>query len=560
VRRLLLAALAAAVTDLAGIGLLGTAAWLIARAAQRPPIVALGVAIVLVRAFAIAKGTLRYVERLLGHDAALRVLAALRTRVYATLATVPTGGLIGQGDLLARLVSDVDGVQDALLRCAIPAAVAVLVAVATIAFTLVYLPAAALVLAAGLLLAGLLLPAGGYLVARRSARRIAATRGGYLSASVDILHGSADLAGYGATGTALAAAARAAGELARLQRATGTAQSALGALGLPVPALTAVAVCLVAMRAPGVGPVMVAVLAFVALGAVETVLPLTGAAVRLADLRGALERVRELLGTGRGPIPVHSGPSTVHSGPVAIELKGVSVRYQSDRGLALDGLDLDLPAGRRIAVVGPSGAGKSTLLGLLAGSVEPSAGTLAITPEGDERWRLAGGVLADAYVFHASVRENLTLGRTDFDDDDLLAALTSAGLPMDRDELDRQVGQDGAQVSGGQRQRVLLARALLVPPPVVLLDEPTEGLDPDAADDVLKRVLAAVPGHSVVLVTHRLADLDAFDEVLVLSGGRIGQRGTHTELLQRPGWYSRWHQAHDVAGWYACPTPSSTAT
>ncbi len=546
-KRLLLAAVVAAITELCGVGLLGTAAWLIARASQQPPLTALSIAIVAVRALAIGKGTLRYVERLVGHDAALRVLANLRTRVYATLSARGTGA--PTGDLLARLVSDVDGVQDALLRCAIPAGVAVLVTVATVGFTAAYLPAGALVLAAGLLLAGLVLPLAAYRVAVRAARRMAEVRGGYLTASVDVLHGAADLAAYGATGTALARAGERAGHLARLARATGTAESALGALGVPLPALTAVAVCLIATRAPGVSPVMVAVLALVALAAVEAVLPLTGAAVRLADLRGALERVRELLRPGQ---PTVDGPveQPVHSGPVDIRLDGVSVRYAGDRELALDRLDLDLPAGRRIAVVGPSGAGKSTLLGLLAGTVTATGGTVTVTgtDDCDERWRIAGGVFADGYVFHASVRENLTLGRPGLTDADLLAALDTAGLPMAEPELGRPLGEDGAKVSGGQRQRLLLARALLAPPPVLLLDEPTEGLDPDAADEVLRRVLDAVPGHTVVLVTHRLADLSAFDEVLVLSAGRVVQRGRHAELAGEAGWYAQWSGALTVAG------------
>jgi ATP-binding cassette subfamily C protein CydC len=202
-----------------------------------------------------------------------------------------------------------------------------------------------------------------------------------------------------------------------------------------------------------------------------------------------------------------------------------------------------------VAVVGPSGAGKSTLLGVLAGTVTPVAGTisLSVPDEPDRRWRIAGGVLADGYVFHASVRENLTLGRPGLTDADLCAALATAGLPMDEAELDRPLGEDGAQVSGGQRQRLLLARALLAPPPVLLLDEPTEGLDPDAADEVLARVLDAVRGHTVVLVTHRLADLSAFDEVLVLADGRVAQRGRHADLVLQPGWYAEWSSSAAVA-------------
>jgi ATP-binding cassette subfamily C protein CydC len=553
-RRLVFAAFLAALTDLAGVGLLATAAWLIARAAERPPLIALSVAIVAVRTLAIGKGTLRYVERLVGHDAALRVLAKLRTRVYATLSAGGTS--LPHGDLLARLVSDVDGVQDALLRCAIPAGVAVLVAVATVGFTAAYLPAAALVLAAGMLLAGLVLPVAAYAIATGAARRTATVRGGYLAASVDVLHGAADLAAFGATGTALARARDESTRLARLTRAAGTAGSAVGAVGVPVPALTAVGVCLLATRAPGLNPVMVAVLSLVALAAVEAVLPLTGAAVRLADLRGSLERVRALLRRGATTV---DGPveASVLSGPVDIRLDGVSARYADDRELALDRLDLDLPAGRRVAVVGPSGAGKSTLLGVLAGTVPPAAGTVAVnarTEEPAQRWRIAGGVLADGYVFHATMRENLTLGRPGLPDGQLLDALRTAGLRSAPEDLDRTLGEDGAQVSGGQRQRLLLARALLAPPPVLLLDEPTEGLDPAAADEVLGQALAAVPGHTVVLVTHRLADLSAFDEVLVLADGRVEQRGRHADLLAEPGWYADWARGGDLQTWRSTVT------
>jgi ATP-binding cassette subfamily C protein CydC len=128
-------------------------------------------------------------------------------------------------------------------------------------------------------------------------------------------------------------------------------------------------------------------------------------------------------------------------------------------------------------------------------------------------------------VFHATVRENLTLGRAGFGDADLRAALAAAGLGEYGDRLDELVGEDGGRLSGGQRQRLLLARALLDPPPVLLLDEPTEGLDPAAADAVLATALRAAGGRTVVVVTHRRADLASFDEVVTLDAGRVAGVG-----------------------------------
>ncbi len=542
--RLVLAGLVAALTDLCGLGLLATSVWLITRAAEQPPLIALSVAIVAVRAFAIGKGTLRYLERLVSHDAVLRVVADLRARVFAGLAG--SGVASPRGDALTRLVSDVDGVQDALLRCALPAAVGVLVTVATVGFAAAFSLPAALLILLGMLLAGLALPSAAYALTRRAGRQLAPARAAQAATSLDVVYGAADLAAFGATPAALARARESAGVLSRLERSAGRRGAGVGAIGALLPGVTALAV-LATVTGHGLAREMVAVLPLLALAGVEVLLPLHSAAVRYAELRTSLARVRPLL-TG-SPVPP-AEPEPVLDTPVGVVLRGVGVHYPGARDAALSGVDLDVPAGRRVAVVGPSGSGKSTLLAVVAGSVPVDAGELAWTgadPQPGERWRVAGGVLADARVFHTTVRENLTLGRPGLDDPELLAALTRAGFADAELPLDRVVGEDGASLSGGERQRLLVARALLGTPPVLLLDEPTEGLAPDAADALLAGVLSAAGGRSVLLVTHRLVDLSGFDEVVVLDAGRVVQRGRHAELVAQQGWYATWHASARLA-------------
>ncbi len=556
--RLAASAVVATLTELSGLALLATAVWLITRAAQQPPLIALSVAIVAVRAFATGRGVLRYVERLVSHDAVLRVLAQLRTRVFAGLARDPAG--TPRGDALTRLVSDVDAVQDALLRCALPALVGVLVTAATVGFTAAFSIPAALLTGAGMVLAGLLVPLVAYLSTVRSARRLAPARAAYAAATLDTVDGAADLAAFGVTAAALERAGYRGAQLARLERSAGRAASAVGALGALLPGLTALAV-LASVTDAGLAREMVAVLPLLALTAVEVLLPLNSAAVRYAELRTSLARIRPLLNaplpaTASRPAdatPADAG-AVVDAGtaadPVGIELVGVSVGYPGRTIPALSDVDFAVPAGRRVAVVGPSGSGKSTLLGVLAGELVPDAGTVRVTgadDAADQRWRVATGVLADAHVFHTTVRENLTLGRPGFDDMALTAVLAAAGLDPTEVPLGRVVGEDGATLSGGERRRLLVARALLRVPPVLLLDEPTEGLDPAAADALLAGVLAGLGPASLVLVTHRLVDLTGFDEVVVLDAGRVLQRGRHAELVAQPGWYARWHQAARLA-------------
>jgi len=568
-RRLLLAVFTAAGADLAALALMATAAWLITRAAEQPPLAALTVAIVAVRALATSRGVFRYLDRLMGHDAVLRCLAELRTRVFTALVpTAPLGlGRLRHGDLLSRVVSDVDAVQDALLRCLLPAAVAGVVSVVAVGAAALALPAAAVVLAAGLLLAGVVLPLAAAGLTARAARRTAHERGVLAATAVDLLHGAADLAAYGADREVLRRAEATSRRLAALERSTAVAGGALSAAGIVVQTATVLGVTALASAAAASGRLsgpLVAALALGSLTAVETVLPLIAAGRRWVEVRAGVARVSELLAArpeAAGPAvrtePVRPVTPPEPEESVELRLRDVTVRYDPDGPPAVSGVDLDLPQGRRVALVGPSGSGKSTLLTLLAGFVAPAAGEVTLNGvplerfAGDDLRRVVGGALADAHVFHAPLRANLRLARPEATEDELRAVAERVRLAEWVDELpagwDTVVGEDGGLLSGGQRQRLVLARALLANPRVLLLDEPTEGLDPATADAVLADVLAAAGGRTVLLATHRLRGLEEFDEIVVLEGGRVLQRGSHAELLNQPGYYrDRW-QAERLA-------------
>ncbi|HET6709013.1 thiol reductant ABC exporter subunit CydC [Amycolatopsis sp.] len=506
VLRLLRAALLGAAAELAALALMATAAWLLLRAAERPPLAALTVAIVAVRTLALLRGGLRYAERLAGHDVVLRWLGSVRTRVYQAL--VP-GTRYSGGDLITRLVSDVDALQDAVLRWLLPAGVAALVGTAAVTGTAATSVPAAGVLAGGLLVAGGFLPWLVVRVTAAAARENAPKRAELAERAVELVTGRRELVAAGALGEHRARAAEVVGDLARSERATSATTALLTAAGVLVQLLTAVTVGLLAhASAP-----WTAALTLAAVTAFEVVLPLIGAARRVPEIRASAARVRAVLAE---PVPPQ-GTRVAATGHFRLENAGVR---HPGRAPALRGIDLDLPPGKRVGILGPSGAGKTTLLRLLLGSQAPTEGRVTLDghplAEYADLPSVVSGAEADAHVFHTTVRENLLLAKPGATDEELRTACKTAGFDL---ALDRDTGPDGDALSGGQRQRLVLARAVLADPKVLVLDEPVEGLDPAHGDAVLKNVLARARS-SVVLVTHRPEHLEGFDEVLTLEAGR----------------------------------------
>ncbi|MDM7853949.1 thiol reductant ABC exporter subunit CydC [Cellulomonas alba] len=564
------------------VALAAVAAWLIARASQMPPVLQLSVATVAVRAFGIGRGVLRYVERLVSHDLALRGMTTLRTSLYERLAAGAPAATLGlrRGDLLARVGADVDAIGDVVVRGLLPAGVAAVLGAGTsLAMGLLW-PPAGFALAACLLLAGVVAP----LLAARGARDAEHAALGARADAQAVALGVLEDAGP------LAVAGRLRGELGalraadvRVARATdrGAASSALAAaVGQLAVGLAVVAALVTGVPAVADGrlaAVTLAVVVLTPLAAFEATALLPAAAVQVQRSRAAAGRVLALLdaaaddpaagGTtgvggrreggatsdiagpgGDGPRDTHtaSGSRTADdrvpapTGGPRLVARGLAAGWPA-REPAVAGVELELVPGRSLAIVGPSGAGKTTLLLTLAGLLPRHGGVLEL--DGTDiahldRSTVVAAVVAspeDAHVFGTTVLENLRVARGDVTPDEARAVLGRvglddwlAGLP---DGVDTPIGPDARTVSGGERRRLLVARALLSPAPLLLLDEPAEHLDPDAADRLVTDLLsAAADGRGTVVVTHRLAPLGAADEVLWLSPGAT-RRGTHATLL-----------------------------
>lgn len=402
-------------------------------------------------------------------------------------------------------------------------------------------------LAAGLLAAGVGVPLITGAVARRAEHRLAPARGVLATRVADLLTGTAELTVAGALPARTAGAREADGALTRIASRAATATALGDGLTALISGLTVTAAALVGAQAVVAGRldgVTMAVVVLTPLAAFEAVLGLPLAVQYRQRVLRSAERVYEVLDAPE-PVGEPKRPRQAPASPFPVAVKGLTARYEGQDRDALAGLDLTLEEGRRVAVVGPSGSGKTTLAQLLLRFLDARAGAYTLAGvdayalHSDDVRKLVGLCAQDAHLFDSSLRENLLLAKKDATEDELRAALGRArlldwaqGLP---DGLDTLVGEHGARLSGGQRQRLALARALLADFPVLVLDEPAEHLDLPTADALTADLLAATEGRTTLLITHRLAGLEAVDEVLVLDRGRVVQLGSYPDLVAVDG-------------------------
>ncbi|UUV28344.1 thiol reductant ABC exporter subunit CydD [Amycolatopsis roodepoortensis] len=506
-------ALLGAAALLAGVALTALSGWLIAKASQQPPILTLTVLIVGVRTFGLGRAGLRYLERLVTHDAAFRIAGSLRVRLWESLVRLGPARALRAGEEQRRLVGDTDTVRDLLPRVITPLVVVALVAVGAVAVQAVVLPEAGLALAAAVLVSAFA-PLLALRVERRATSALAAGRRSVSAQVLSLFEAAAELIAYGVdkerrrriatTDAALTAEAR--------RQAFGAgAADALIILATGAATVVSTGFAVSAVAAGALNPVLAPVVGLVPLALAEVLSLLPPAAQHWDTLRQA--RLRLAACDERAVLSEESAVP----GTGGVRIRNADLGWPGTERPVLTGVDLDIAPGTHVAVVGPSGAGKSTLVAALLGFLKPSKGDVAV-PE-NVAWAPQEPMLVST-----TVAENLRLAKPTASEADLRKALYQAVL--EDVELATMLDSAGAGLSGGQAQRVALARAVLgaARADLVLLDEPTAHLDEPTARTVRERLGEALAGKTVVHVTHNAAEADGADVILEVREGRVTAR------------------------------------
>lgn len=540
-------------TVVSNVGLLATAAYVISAAAIVPFISLLTIPIFFVRLFSASRSFGRYFERLVSHDATFKLLGRVRTWFYGCLEPLAPGSLLRyrSGDLLSRISRDVEELEDVYVRVTGPVVIAAIAAgLAFGVFYRFFSPLLAFVTLAFLVVTGAGVPVLVRSLTRGLGRREPELRAELNARIVDGIQGVQDLLAFGRERDQQEKVAILDRKLNLVQRrmafVTGL-QSSLNDLLMNLAMLAALAIAIPLVAAGEVRGVFLAFIVLVVLGSFEAVQPLGGAFQFFGRSLAAGERLFEVADS-KPDVTDPEESASVPENP-SLEFDRVSFRYGLGDPLALEEVSLTLQAGARVAVVGPSGSGKSTLVNLALRFWDPKSGQVRLGGRdargyAQEDLRAGIGVLSQReHIFNDTLRQNLLLADPGADDAMLQKALEQARLSELVERLprglDTYLGEQGIKLSGGERQRVAMARTFLKDAPILILDEATANLDPITEREVLQAGRELMRGRSTLLITHRLVALEDVDEILVLGKGRIVERGTHEELREADGLYSR---------------------
>lgn len=547
----------AIITLLASIGLLALSGWFLAASALAGlaglftfnyMLPAAGV-----RGAAIFRTAGRYAERVVSHDATFRVLAHLRVFTFQKILPLSPGGIarFRQAELLNRLVADVDTLDHLYLRVISPlVSAAVVIAVVTAGLSLLD-TGLALTLGAILLLLLLLIPPVFYRAGKPIGAELTALRGQYRTDLAAWLQGQAELVVFGAAESFRAVLN--ATEQRWQQRQW--QQTSLGGLAqaLLILASGLTVTLLLWLAAAGIGGntqpgALIALFVFAGLAAFEAMMPIAGAFQHLGQVVASATRVKQII--DRQPEVCFPAQGANAAATAALSLRQVDFTYPGQPQPVLRNITLDVAPGEHIALLGRTGCGKSTLLQLLtrawdidSGSISLNGQPLASYSESTLR-AMTTVVNQRVHVFSSTLRENLQLAAPGATDAQFNAVLRQVGLDklLENEGLNAWLGEGGRQLSGGEQRRLGIARALLHPAPLLLLDEPTEGLDAETERQILQLLRQHCRGKTLILITHRLYGLDHFDRICVMDGGKMIEQGDHAALLRQQGRYAQFHQ------------------
>ncbi len=562
--RVTLAAVLAFLTFASNFGLLGMSGLLLSRAALHPAnILMLYVPLVTVRAFGLARAALRWAERTVEHNFALRAVVDIRDWLYRVLAARVPVLLQGraEGDLLQTAVDDVDILQFFYIRTMAPGVAALFgVALATVIVGL-FVPTDGWLLAAGLIAAGAVIPAALFRYRRHLGSAARTERARMAALLTDTIAGLEDIEAYGAQTRFEQRLAVHSDRIATVDIRLGTVDAWARAAFQVVQGVTVAAIAWITVQAEaahGLAGVDIAMVVLFAMAAFESVAPLFGAFEQMAQTLAATSRLTDIARTPARPEGTDLADPADNAGAgrfaalsvhPTLSLKRLSFRYPGAADDQLRGVDLELTAGKRIAIVGQSGSGKSTLLRLALGLWQPTGGSVLLDGRPLTAWPATAlrakyaVVMESDRVFRVSYADNVRLGRPAASLEDVTRAAAAAQIRTHIEELPQGfatvLADGGASLSGGERQRLALARALLLDAPILVLDEPTAHLDRDTERAFYHTLRNANSRASVLLVTHRLAGLSDMDEIVILDRGTIVERGTPAELLGSDGFLKR---------------------